>query len=132
LDCASNRNCGGIPPRSAQSGRWANAAASARFGSTLPGNPSELESALIAGGRAEASDDWSALEALDPRLAQPAHEHPLFADAVRLRVAWRLSETGGPRAREAVALSDPLVDVTGSPRDLVLRARAVAATGLEL
>jgi spermidine synthase len=96
---------------------------------TLPGNPRELESALIAGWRAEAVGDWSAVEALDPRLARSIAEQPLFADAVRLRVAWRLAEAGSPRVREAVALSDQLVHATGSPRDLVLRARAVAAAG---
>ena len=56
-------------------------------------------------------------------------QDPLFADAMRLRIGWRLAEGGPLLAHEVVTLADQLVPVTSSAGDLLLRARALAVIG---
>lgn len=89
----------------------------------------EYELAVLEGWRAEAVEDWDALRDLEPRLALLNPSAPLAPEAIRLRVAWRLSQDDPALARESVALLDPLLAVTRDPGDWVLRARAVAAAG---
>jgi predicted membrane-bound spermidine synthase len=87
------------------------------------------ETAVLAGWRAEAERDWGAVRALEPRLARLDPRDPFFADAVRLRIGWRLAEGSAARARESLGLADALIPATGSAGDWVLRARAAAAAG---
>jgi spermidine synthase len=87
------------------------------------------ETAVLAGWRAEAERDWGAVRALEPRLARPDPRDPFFADAVRLRIGWRLAEGSAARAREALGLADALIPAAGSAGDWVLRARTAAAAG---
>jgi spermidine synthase len=84
---------------------------------------------VVEGWRAEGARDWAALETLDLRLAALAPQHPLYAQALRLRATWRL-ESGAPeQARVALELLDELLEREGSAEDLVLRARAAARAG---
>jgi spermidine synthase len=87
------------------------------------------ESAVAEGWRAEAVQSWSDVRDLDARLASAARQHPIFADATRLRIGWRLSARDPTLAREAVALADALVPISGAAGDLLLRARGLAESG---
>ncbi len=87
------------------------------------------EAAVVEGWRAEDARDWDEARALEPRLARVGPRDPLFADAMRLRVGWRLAQGGPSPVREAVTLADELFPATGSAGDLLLRARALAAAG---
>jgi predicted membrane-bound spermidine synthase len=92
-------------------------------------DPTDAESALIDAWRAAAAGRWAEVESLDPRLARLAAREPLYPDGVRLRVSWRLKDGSPVHARDAVALADQLVPISGSLDDRVLRARAAAAAG---
>jgi hypothetical protein len=87
------------------------------------------EAAVVEGWRAEATRSWSAARDLEARLARVGPQDPLFADAMRLRIGWRLAEGGPLLAQEVVTLADQLVPVTGSAGDLLLRARALSVIG---
>jgi predicted membrane-bound spermidine synthase len=95
--------------------------------STFP----EPEVAVVEGWRAEAAKDWSALSDLEPRLALLGPTDPLFADAIRLRVAWRLGLGDASSAAEALPLVDSLIPVSRLAMNWVLRARVCAAAGDE-
>jgi spermidine synthase len=87
------------------------------------------EAAVVEGWRAEAARNWKEARDLDSRLAGVRPQDPLFADAMRLRIGWRLAEGEPSLVREVVTLSDELGSVTGSAGDLLLRARALAVIG---
>ena len=93
----------------------------------MRGNPA-LESVLEAWAQA-AIGDWKAVARREERLGRIPPAHPLYADALRLRVEWRL-ESGEPdRAREALPLIDRLLPVSHRLRDVILRASALHAAG---
>ena len=85
--------------------------------------------AVIEGWRGEAEDDWKAVRALEGRLASLGPREPLFPDALRLRVGWRLAQGDAERTREAAALVDELASVTRLPGDLLVYARVALAGG---
>ena len=93
--------------------------------STFP----DPEIAVVEGWRAQAAADWDTLRRLEPRLALLGPSDPLYAEAVRLRVAWRMAGGDESRASEALPLVDSLIPVSRVARDWVLRASAYAATG---
>jgi hypothetical protein len=96
------------------------------FGERFTADP---EAAVIAGWRASAAGDWTAVRALESRLADIGFRHPLFEESLRLRAAWR-SESGDPGlAGDAVALLEPILAPSPRVPDLLLRARAAAAAG---
>jgi tetratricopeptide (TPR) repeat protein len=84
---------------------------------------------VVEGWRAEGTGDWATLEALEPRLAALTPQHPLYAEALRLRATWRLEGGAQGQARIALELLDELLEREGSAEDLVLRARAAARAG---
>jgi spermidine synthase len=92
-------------------------------------DPTDAEAALIDAWRAAAAGRWAEVESLDPRLARLAARDPLYPDGVRLRVSWRLANGSPVHVRDAVALADQLVPISGSLEDRILRARAAAAAG---
>jgi spermidine synthase len=92
-------------------------------------DPTDSESALIDAWRAAAARRWADVASLDPQLGRLAPAEPLYPDAVRMRVWWRLASGTPLHAREAVSLADRLVPISGSLDDRVLRARAAAAAG---
>jgi len=92
-------------------------------------DPSAAERAVARGWIAEEAADWSALGALDDELATLPPGRPLFEDALRLRVVWRVASGDRALARDALPLVDTLIPATSSARDEVLRARALAAAG---
>jgi len=69
----------------------------------------------------------SAAPADDAALAAVPVEHPLFADAQRVRARWRLARGDPAQAREALPLLDRVI--RSDPDDLLLRARLCAAAG---
>ncbi len=87
------------------------------------------DAAVLEGWRREAQSDWSGLQALEPELLRSSGRDPLFPDALRLRIGWRLASPDAARAAEALALADSLVAASGDPRDWLLHARAAAAAG---
>ncbi len=104
----------------------------------LQGNPAAAalaaavtgpERAVVDAWRLEAEGRAAQLAALDPRLAAIPVESPYFGESTRIRVEWRLASGDAARGREAIALLDRLIPVSGSPADLVQRARAAALAG---
>lgn len=85
--------------------------------------------AVAQGWRLQEEGEPTGLRALEPELARVAPGEPLFAEAVRLRAAWRTRSGEPARAREAVALLDPVLAFRNETEDLVRRARAAAAAG---
>jgi predicted membrane-bound spermidine synthase len=80
--------------------------------------------ALIAGWRHSASRDWGAVAALDGELAGIEPGEPLFREASRLRILWRLAEGGPEAGAEAQPLAETLLSRGWNFNDALLRARA--------
>lgn len=85
--------------------------------------------ALVEALRAASRADMEALRALEARLAGVAPGGRYYADALRMRIRWRLDDPTPASAREALRLADRLVPVGGRAGDWLLRVRAVAAGG---
>ena len=72
----------------------------------------------------------AAIEKLDAQLARVSPRHPLYANAVRLRIAWRIAGREPQRAREALDLYEPLLAMgAANTQELFLRARLGAMAG---
>jgi len=84
---------------------------------------------ILEGQGAVSREDWAALQALEGELARVEPRDPWFADAVRLRVSWRLAGRDPVRAREALELLDTSGSASGSVEDLTPRAQAAFAAG---
>ncbi len=69
------------------------------------------------------------LRTLEAELVKVSPRHPLYADALRLRAAWRLASEESTHAAEALDLLDVLIALEGSAQDLVSRARAAGLAG---
>jgi spermidine synthase len=96
----------------------------------LVGRLAEPDAAVVEGWKAEAAEDWFGLQELDLQLAKIRGGASLHADAIRLRISWRLAAGDRELAAEAVALADLLLPIQKKPAgDLLLRARAKAAAG---
>jgi predicted membrane-bound spermidine synthase len=82
----------------------------------------DVSAAIVDGWRAQAARDWVGLQALEDRLAKAGNYHPLFFEALPLRVAWRIAT--GERSRGAEALD--MIDSTGQTdlEVMILRSRA--------
>ena len=87
------------------------------------------QQALLAAREAQASQDLSALRALDSALARFAPGDPAFATAVGLRTHWRVRSGDPAQADEAFALVDSLLSRERTSRHYVWRAEAAAAAG---
>ena len=85
--------------------------------------------AIAEGWRLAGAGDWRGTRRLEPRLEGIGPRHPLYVAAVRLRVRWRIDSGDADLAREALDLLSPLLAPIPRARDLLLRARAGAATG---
>jgi spermidine synthase len=90
---------------------------------------SEPAAALVLAWRAETSGDAAALRALDGRLAAVDAAHPLFAEALRLRVEARLATGDRRDAEAAVQLADLLAARLRRSSIWLPRVRALAASG---
>jgi spermidine synthase len=97
--------------------------------SELAGGLPDGGAAVIEGWQLEAAGTPARVEALEPRLAALEPRDPAFADALRLRIAWRLAAGDAVRAREALLLLDRLAPLDVAPGDGLLRARATARAG---
>ncbi len=87
--------------------------------------------ALVEAGRHAVREEWQALPALDPILAQSRWTDPWHAECVQMRANWRLHVTNPDyRARfgrDALLLLEELVLTQPSATTLSLRARAAIA-----
>ena len=81
----------------------------------------DISAAIVDGWRAEATHDWVGLRELDDRLEKPGYHHPLFFEATRLRITWRIGT--GDRSHAAEALD--MIDSTGQSdlESMILRIR---------
>ena len=91
----------------------------------------EAEAAVVNAWRLGAQGEWSRIEALEPTLATVEPGAPLFREATRLRVQWRLSTGDQSHTRDAVRIIDPLLARGRTPEDLLLRARASSVGGTQ-
>jgi len=71
-----------------------------------------------------ARDDLAVLEAQDAGLAEWEPGSPVFPEATRLRVRWRVEAEDPERAAEALALLDRSIPADAVGADLLARARA--------
>jgi spermidine synthase len=88
----------------------------------------DVSAAIVDGWRARATLDWVGLRALEDRLAKAGNYHPLFFEALQLRIAWRIEI--GERSDGAEALD--MIDSSGqSGLDfMILRGRAALVAEL--
>ena len=84
---------------------------------------------VIEGWRRGAEGGGIELRTLEAELAKVSPRHPLYAEALRLRAAWRLESGESTQAAEALDLLDALIALEGSAEDLVSRARAAGLAG---
>ncbi len=94
---------------------------------TAAGDPGRA--ALVEAWEASRESDWLRVAAWEPALAGIEPGSPLFPVSQRLRIRWRIESNGPERTAEAVAIADRLLARARRPRDRILRAWAVAATG---
>ena len=95
-------------------------------------DPQDLEAPLpsvIAAWRHAANENWEGVAALDPELSRIAPDEPLYEEASRLRVRWRLAGQDRETASDALAIADSLLQRKWTPQDALLRARAAIAAG---
>jgi spermidine synthase len=109
-----------------------------RRGALLAGDPGAetLAAGLDAGGasvvegwRREREGGRTEIRTLEGGLAAVPPQHPLYADALRLRAAWRLESSETAQTVAALELLDELIAREGSAEDLVSRARAAGLAG---
>lgn len=82
------------------------------------------ELAVIAGWRASDRGDAEGLQRLEAALAGLEPAHPLFVEASRQRVLWRLASGDAGHTREALALLDVVLAREPLLDDVLLRATA--------
>ena len=94
----------------------------------------EVAASLTGGGAAVAqgwqhvaSEDWAAVQALEPALAAVGPREPSHSDALRLRLGWRAASADPARREEAVGLAGEMLADSQLPEDVLLAARAYAA-----
>ncbi|HKA14270.1 MAG TPA: fused MFS/spermidine synthase [Myxococcota bacterium] len=85
--------------------------------------------AVIAGWRAAARADWSAVAALDEDLAQHAPGDALYREAARLRAEWRLERGEQTAAADAAAILAAVLTSSWQGEEALLHARAAIAAG---
>ncbi|MCC6764337.1 MAG: fused MFS/spermidine synthase, partial [Deltaproteobacteria bacterium] len=83
--------------------------------------------AVVEGWSLEQVGDWTALGALEARLATARPGDAAYGDALRLRAAWRVAAGAPEDAVAALALMDLVLPLSVDPEDYVLRARAALA-----
>ncbi len=87
------------------------------------------EDAVVRGWKLGNDGRWDQIESLEPELALVEAGEPLFQEASRQRVSWRISSGDRSHARDAVRIIDGVLARGRTPDDLLLRARASAVAG---
>lgn len=95
--------------------------------SALGAGWSPTESLLRDGWREARSARWQALQEVDGQLSRIDPRHPLYDEALRLRVRWRIHLGLGD---EALEMLEPLFGPSPDADDLLLRAEAGIAQGV--
>jgi hypothetical protein len=78
---------------------------------------------IVRGWELSSSRQTAEIRALEPHLADIPATHPLYPNAVRLRVAWRLASGKAENALEGIRLYDPLLAQGANAQELLIRAR---------
>jgi len=89
----------------------------------------EPGASVIEGWALQAREDFAGLQLLEPRLAAVARQDPLYAHAMRLRVAWRRAVGAPGLLRESLALLDTELCALATTADLELRLRVALEAG---
>ncbi len=84
----------------------------------------DRQRALVACWRRAAGGDWNAVAALDSELARFEPGEPLFEEASRMRILWRLATSRPEAGVEAQTIVETLLARNWNPSDDLLRARA--------
>lgn len=84
---------------------------------------------IVLGWDDEEAEDWPALRSRDSRLAAIPASAPEAAEALRLRVEWRLAIGDEDEALSALPLADQMVTLAPTARNLLVRVRAIQRTG---
>lgn len=109
-----------------------------RSGDYLRGNPQVAAEAqrakdpvraIFDGWHLQVRQDWAAMRGLESRLVSAKATDDWYADAMRLRVLWRLRANDPALAAEAVALSDEFLPRFGAAEDYIRRAEASLIMG---
>lgn len=88
---------------------------------------------IVHGWQLSSSKQTAGIKGLDPQLAEIPATHPLYPNAVRLQVAWRLASGEIDKALEGIRLYDPLLAQGANAQELLIRARlALAAKSPEM
>ena len=90
----------------------------------LPTALDETESLLLSAWQARSPDE---VRRLDAALASLDRRHPLFDEALRQRILWRLEEGSELRLREAEALAEASLGPSPDASTLLVRARVHVA-----
>lgn len=83
-------------------------------------------SAVVAGWRLAATEEWSALRELESELASAERIDLAYQDAQRLRVQWRTASDDPALHAEATEIVHDLLRISTLPWDLILGAKAFA------
>jgi len=78
---------------------------------------------IVRGWKLSTSRQTAGIRNLEPQLAQIPASHPLYVNAVRLRVAWRLASGNAQLALEGISLYDPILALGANAHELMIRAR---------
>jgi len=85
--------------------------------------------AVVDGWTFEDRREWEALRAQESRLASIAPADAIYADALRLRAAWRIASNDPARAVEALGLLDRALPLSLDPHDYLRRSVAAKNAG---
>ncbi len=81
---------------------------------------------VVSGWQFSSSRNTAKISTLETALADIPASHPLYSNAIRLRVAWRLASGDPVKAREGIRLYDPILALDANPHELLIRARLAA------
>jgi hypothetical protein len=90
---------------------------------------SDVERAVTSGWIAEGARNEEALRSLEPMLTSVPLLDPLYAEAARLRMEWRIASGDPERARQAMQLAELESWGQLDPHFELVRARAAVAAG---
>lgn len=109
--------------------RWSGTAATDGLAPPPRGLPDPAEAAVGAAAEAARDERWSAVREGEAALAAVPPDHPLHAEAQRLRAAWRTASGDPALAAEALGILDPVTVRTATPATFFSRAEAAAVAG---
>ena len=95
----------------------------------LEGGYTNAERTLVYATQLHRNADWGRLRALDPDLAEIGPTHPLYIDAVVLRLDWRIAFEDPALARQGIDIASEAYLATNFQHLLIKRSRVAAIAG---